>query len=321
MTLNRQWITHADRNEWLRQRSQDLTSTDCACLFGFSPYGRSYFDLWHEKRHGDVGQITEDSRMRRGKQMERAIAEMYASDYEKQYARASDYCRIPELRIGSSFDFFEINGTGARVAIWECKNVDYIAFKNGWTVTDDFIEAPPYIEFQVQHQMLVSGISRAVIVALIGGNDLRVLEREADDAVHREIIARAAKFWQSVDANEPPDPVFPGDAESFIRQRAYAEPGRLLDLRDDPEACALFAAFNAKQAAVKAAELERDTAKARLIERTGDAETAIFPNGTWSAPMIAPSEGTLITPDMVGQRYGQRAGFRRFQAYLKKDAS
>lgn len=321
MTFQRQWITHADRNEWLRQRSQDLTSTDCACLFGFSPYGRSYFDLWHEKRHGDVGQITEDSRMRRGRQMERAIAEMYASDYDKQYARASDYCRLPEHRIGSSFDFFEISGTGDRAAIWECKNVDYIAFRNGWTVTDDFIEAPPYIEFQVQHQMLVSGISRAVIVALVGGNDLRVLERDADPVIHREIIARAAKFWRSVDANEPPDPVFPGDAESFIRQHAYAEPGRLLDLRDDSKACALFADFNAKQAAVKAAELERDTAKAMLIERIGDAEKAIFPNGTLSASMTAPGEGTLITPDMVGQRYGQRAGFRRFQAYLKKDAS
>ncbi len=320
MTLTRQWITHADRNEWLRQRSQDLTSTDCACLFGFSPYGRSYFDLWHEKRHGDVGQITEDSRMRRGKQMERAIAEMYASDYDKQYARASDYCRLPEHRIGSSFDFFEISGTGDRVAIWECKNVDYIAFKNGWTVTDDFIEAPPYIEFQVQHQMLVSGINRTVIVALIGGNDLRVLERDADPVIHREIIARAAKFWQSVDANEPPDPVFPGDAESFIRQRAYAEPGRLLDLRDDPAACALFAEFNAKQAAVKAAELERDTAKAMLIERIGDAEKAIFPNGTLSASMVAPAKGTFVTADMVGKYVGGKAGYRRFQSYLKESA-
>lgn len=320
MTFNRQWITHADRNEWLRQRSQDLTSTDCACLFGFSPYGRSYFDLWHEKRHGDVGQITENERMRRGKQMERAISDMYGDDYGVRLEDAGSYCRIPDLRIGSSFDFFGWTNPPPTRHIVECKNVDYIAFRNGWTVTDDFIEAPPYIEFQVQHQMLVSGIRRAVIVALIGGNDLRVLEREADPVIHREIIARAARFWQSIEANEPPDPVFPGDAESFIRQRSYAEPGRLLDLRDDPAACALFADFNAKQEAVKSAELERDTAKARLIERIGDAEKAIFPNGTLSASMTAPSEGTLITPDMVGQRIGQRAGFRRFQAYLKKES-
>lgn len=310
-------IQHADRESWLESRTRDITSTECACLFGFSPYGVSYFDLWHAKKSGDRREIVEDQRMKRGKQLERAIAEMYDSD---MYAGAGYddaktvnvvpfplYIRLQSNRIGSSFDFVANDRHGTPLHLVECKNVDLFAFKNGWTVTDDFVEAPPYIEFQVQHQMLVSGIDRAVIVALVGGNDLRVIEREADPVIHREILARAAKFWASIDANEPPDPVFPGDAESVIRLRSYAEPGRLLDLRDDPAAVALFDRLARAKAAVSAAEDEEMTAKALLLERIGDAEKALFPGGTVSAGMVAPCSYTV-----------NRAGYRNVRLNLKK---
>jgi hypothetical protein len=241
---------------------------------------------------------------------------MYAEDYQQNVQPLRDYCRIPSARIGASFDFHAQTPDGP--VIVECKNVDFIAFRNGWTVTDDFVEAPAHIEFQAQHQMLVSGYKFAVIVVLIGGNDLRVLYRYADAAIHAAILRKTAEFWRSIDSGTAPDPVFPGDAEAIIRQCSFAEPGRVLDLRQDVDAIALFNDLREAKARVADAELAESEAKARMLLRIGDAEKAIFPAGTITASMTAPSDGKLVTADMVGSYVGARAGYRNFRLNAKK---
>lgn len=318
--MTRQTITPRDREHWLSLRAQDLTSTDVAALFGMSPY-KTKFELWHEKRSGEPVRIAQNDRMKWGSRLEASIAAGIAEDQGWIIRPFKEYVRDPELRIGSSFDFLIYSPTGSATAydaILEIKTVDALAFRNGWTVTDDFIEAPAHIELQVQHQLLVSGLSVAYIGVLIGGNDVRILQRKADDGVHAAIRAKAAEFWRSIADNTPPDPVMPADAAAVIRLNSYAEPGRLRDARGDEVIASAIADYARIGREIEDLQAIRDSRKAEILTMIGDAEKVLADGFTISAGMVADSPGTLVTADMVGQYVGGRRGYRNFRVTSKK---
>lgn len=318
--MTRQTITPRDREHWLSLRAQDLTSTDVAALFGMSPY-KTKFELWHEKRSGEPVRIAQNDRMKWGSRLEASIAAGIAEDQGWIIRPFKEYVRDPELRIGSSFDFLIYSPTGSATAydaILEIKTVDALAFRNGWTVTDDFIEAPAHIELQVQHQLLVSGLSVAYIGVLIGGNDVRILQRKADDGVHAAIRAKAAEFWRSIADNTPPDPVMPADAAAVIRLNSYAEPGRLRDARGDEVIASAIADYARIGREIEDLQAIRDSRKAEILTMIGDAEKVLANGFTISAGMVADSPGTLVTADMVGQYVGGRRGYRNFRVTSKK---
>lgn len=318
--MTRQTITPRDHEHWLSLRAQDLTSTDVAALFGMSPY-KTKFELWHEKRSGEPVRIAQNDRMKWGSRLEASIAAGIAEDQGWIIRPFKEYVRDPELRIGSSFDFLIYSPTGSATAydaILEIKTVDALAFRNGWTVTGDFIEAPAHIELQVQHQLLVSGLSVAYIGVLIGGNDVRILQRKADDGVHAAIRAKAAEFWRSIADNTPPDPVMPADAAAVIRLNSYAEPGRLRDARGDEVIASAIADYARIGREIEDLQAIRDSRKAEILTMIGDAEKVLANGFTISAGMVADSPGTLVTPDMVGQYVGGRRGYRNFRVTSKK---
>lgn len=332
--VNREFHATSTEAEWHALRAQDLTSTDVAALFGLSPYKTAY-ELWHEKKSGEPVKIAQNDRMRWGNRLESAVAYGIAEDQGWTVRPFKEYGRLPEARIGASFDFRiiapirhaeqpdgsavgEYDGDTPDDAILEIKTIDALAFKNGWTIEADWIEAPPHIELQVQHQMLVSGLRKAYIGALIGGNRIELLTREADDSVHAGIIAKAAEFWASIDANTPPLPVMPQDAEAVIRQLQFAEPGKVFDARGDADVASMIARYAALGAQASDIEDQRKAVKAEILQRIGDAEKVLLDGYSVSAGLTGPSQGTLVTPDMVGTYVGGRAGFRNFRVTAKK---
>lgn len=319
--MQRELITPTDEAHWLQLRTSDLTSTDVAALFGLSPY-KTRLQLWDEKRAGQVVRIEENDRMKWGKRLESAVAYGIAADRRWQARPFKEYGRLPELRLGSSFDFRANDRLDAADspddAILEIKTVDFLAFRNGWTIEDDYVEAPAHIELQVQHQMLVSGLRRAYIGVLIGGNRIEVLEREADDEVHAGIIAAAAQFWTSVDEGIEPTPSMPRDAETIIRRNQFAEPGKLLDARSDERIASLVRQYDGLGRQAKSIEEERAVVKAELLSAIGDAEKVLLDGFSVSAGLVGPSLGTLVTADMVGTYVGARSGFRNLRVTAKK---
>lgn len=309
--MNRQLITLQSEAHWHALRAEDLTSTDVAALFGLSPY-KTAFELWHEKKSGERAAFEENERMKWGRRLEAAVAEGIAEDQGWAVRPFKEYGRIAGHRIGASFDYRVLNGSimqgGVEVdtpddAILEIKTVDFLRFRDGWIVDEGFIEAPAHIELQVQHQMLVSGLRRAYLGVMIGGNDIRVIERTADDAVHAGILARVAEFWRSVDDNNPPDPVMPDDADALIAMHQFAEPGKLLDARDDDHLAALLQQYHALGSAERSAAEQRKVIKAEILARIGDAEKVISSAGKVSASITGPCEVAAFT----------RAPFRAFR--------
>lgn len=309
-------IPHTTEDAWLEARKQDVTSTESAALFGMSPY-MTHFELWHAKRSGVTREFKSNDRMEWGNALEAGIAAKLAKDNGWTISPLKDYMRDPDARLGSSFDFV-ITNLGEPVHL-EIKNVDFLAFRDGWIVNDDdSMEAPEHIEMQVQHQMAVSGFKRAFIGALRGGNQGIVIERERDDAVIAAIRAKVAEFWATVDAGEEPSPVMPGDASAVIRLNQYAQPGKLVDATGDAEITALVANYKRAAAAEDAAKEDKETAKAHLLERIGDAEKVLLDGWTISAGIQAETPPTVITAEMLGKTYGGRKGFRNLRINARK---
>jgi predicted phage-related endonuclease len=199
-----------------------------------------------------------------------SIAAGIAQDQKWDVRRMNEYLRIPDIRLGASFDFsIEAPGSG----LLEIKNVDSLIFRDKWVINEDgSVEAPPSIELQVQHQLAVSGRSYAYIAALIGGNRVVLIKRDADPQIADAIKREAAAFWKSIDDNVEPSPDFRRDADVISRLCGYAEPGKIFDARSDEKISSLLQKHKLLGDQAKLIEEERDAIKAQILLKIGDAE-------------------------------------------------
>src|SRR3989304_3721530 len=97
-------ISPENKEQWLEERTKDITSTDIAALFGISPWTTAY-ELWYRKKDRLIVEIEENQRMKWGLRLQDAIAAAIAEEQGWHIRRMDEYGRIPELRVGSSFDF------------------------------------------------------------------------------------------------------------------------------------------------------------------------------------------------------------------------
>ena len=309
-------ITPNDEAHWLAMRKQDITSTESAALFGMSPY-LTAFELWHRKRSGDVPEFKVNGRMKWGNRLEAAIAHGIAEEMGWTVVPLKSYMRDPTLRMGSSFDF-QITSFDEPVHL-EIKNVDYLAFRDGWIEHEDgTIEAPEHIEMQVQHQMAVSGYRKAFICAFVGGNRFELIERERDATVIAAIRSKVAAFWKTVDANEEPTPLYPDDADMVIALNRYAQPGKIVDASGDAIITSMIQEYREAKVQADRFEEESKILRAKILEHIGDAEKVLADGYTISAGLVADVPPTIITPEMVGQTYGGRKGYRSMRLTAKK---
>lgn len=285
-------IIPASEADWLQLRTKDVTSTEVSALFGCSPY-LTRFDLWHRKKSGVIVEFTATERTEWGLALQDAIAARTAKLQGWTVRRMDEYIRVPELRMGSSFDFEIIDPAlkaweTVSVGLLEIKNVDTLQFKDRWLVDGDNIEAPIHIELQVQHQLAVSDRSFAYIGALIGGNSLKLVRREPIPDVISAIKTKVSEFWQSIDEDREPSPVFPQDAETVIRLSQYAEPGKVIIGTDDVTEMAKE--YKRLGDEIKERDALRETIKAELLLKIGDAEKVKGEQYTISAGITGEAE-------------------------------
>jgi putative phage-type endonuclease len=295
-----------NREAWLALRGQDITSTDVAALFGLSPY-KTRLQLWHEKTGGLCEDFQETERMKWGTRLQDTIARGVAEDRGWEVRARNVYSRIEDRRIGSSFDFEILNhpdGPG----LLEIKNVDGLVYRNTWTEEDGVVEAPAHIELQLQHQLLVTGRTWGAIVALVGGNDVKVVIRESDPVVQGDIIDECARFWASVQSGVAPEPKYPEDASVVARLHAHANPGEVVDATGDMETDDLVSRYRHVASEIKGLEEIKDSLKAQLLTRIGTAEKVLGNGWSISAGMVEAKE----VPAFVRQAY------RTFRVNAKK---
>lgn len=327
--MHRETIAFQTEAEWLTAREADVTSTEASALFGCSPYATAY-ELFHRKTGQLVMPFETNERMKWGNRLEAAIAYGIAEDLGLIVEPFKVYMRIADLRMGSSFDF-KIVGIAERFegdetyrdlfrehgpGILEVKNVDGLQFRRGWIAGEE-MEAPPHIELQVQHQMEVADLPYAVFAPLVGGNTPQPFFRLRDIEVGALLQAKVAEFWLRCDTNNAPDPDYTQDGE-VIAKLLDNDNGQTVDMSDNNRLAELAAIYSQASADEKEAKARKDAAKAETLLIIGENAKVIGAGFSISAASVKGSEGTLITPTMVGTYVGSRSGYRGFRLTFKK---
>lgn len=294
--LSREVLPFVSRELWLEKRLNDVTSTDAAALCSASSR-KSRYQLWNEKIRGLRVPVEENEAMRLGKCLEGPIAEHLAREHGFEVEHMPEYRRIPEVRLGSSFDYVLRD----RSALLEIKLVGPQSFRTGWIETDFGLEAPIEIEAQVQTEMLCAEIP-VCFIGVLCGTQTYLLRREFDQAVADRLVREAGAFWESPE----PEPGFPMDSEFITRLYAQATPGKVLDA--DAEITQLLAEYDEAGKAKREADRLQEAAKARLLLRIGDAEKVASEIGSLSCGMVKEADISY-----------HREAYRRFSFYARKN--
>ena len=289
-------ILPKDKEEWLSLREPNLNSTEVGPLFGIEKYA-TIFELWHYKNKSIQNNFEGNERTAWGLALQDSIAKKVAEDNGWDIRRMDEYMFIPEIKLGSSFDF-AIGDDG----IMEIKNVDKFVFLDEWEDNN----CPLHIEMQVQVQLAVSGRKFAVVVALVGGNEAVVIRRDRDEFVISSIKEKVKWFWNTIKEGKEPTPDFKKDYEVISRLYQYAEPEKVLEAGDDIKLIAIE--YKKVSDEIKPLEEKKKELKARLITMINDAEKVIGDGFTISAGMIGEAE----------IKYTRKA-YRDFKMFWKKN--
>lgn len=305
--MNCEIITPEDHDHWLRLRIEDVTSTETSCLFGFNPY-QTHYELWHRKKNQEIVKLEENERMKWGNRLESAIGHGIAEDHGWNIMPFKDYGRVPGLRAGSSFDFKIFDHEQNHEGLLEIKNVDALQIKEKWIIEEGkVVEAPPHIEIQVQHQLMMTGLPVAYIGALVGGNSVQLLKRTPQPEIIKKIKMKIENFWYTIDQNIEPKPDFIQDADFIIALNQIAEPGKVMDATGDEVIESLVNQYKDASDQEKTFGNLKKATKAQILELIGDHEKVVAPGFSISAGVVGPAEVAYT-----------RDGYRNFRVYKRK---
>lgn len=297
--MKREIIHPKDKEHWLALREPDITSTNMAALYGLSPYLTKY-EVYQAKKNGLQLPFEPNDRIEAGNDVEAYAAQKVAKDLGMEARPYKEYIRLPELRIGSSFDWLL-----ADEIILEIKAMDWRIHK---ALEEDCL--PPHIEIQMQHQMLVSGLKKAICAVWTGIYNYELYEREADLEMHDAMREAAAQFWRDVDAGNPP-PIDPYRDGKILELVYKDQKDEMIDLTGREDVDALVARYKHHKAEEGINEKEAGAIKVRLHELLADKKGGFTDTYQISAGYNKDSQGTLVTADMVGTYINQRRGYRR----------
>lgn len=259
--------------EWHELRSEGIGASEVAAILGLSPW-ESAFSLWHAKRAGWRSEETPE--MFWGTRKEPLIRDVFAERHGAVVAPGVYRHRThPHWRCspdGFRVDLVEDGGDDEprRTHLLAVAGLEVKTAERGddWG-PDGTDEIPIYYRTQVMWCMVVTGLRRWHVAALIGASDYReylVEYDEADAAILREHVER---FWQSLVADVAPDLDGHGSTLRTVRRLHPEIDGTTVALDTD-----LLAGWASSKATLCAAETEHQAATARLLDAMGTARRA-----------------------------------------------
>lgn len=273
-----------DRAAWLARRQADVTASVAGALLGIHDFTTLY-GLWCLK----AGLLTEDPEesapMRRGRLLEPIALHALREDTGWHIEPAGFYYRDPIARIGATPDAFAIDREQPGFGVVQVKSVEPSVFRTKWKTEDGTIEPPLWITVQAILEATLSGASWAVVAPLVVGHGVEV--HAIPVPLHAGVMTRlrteVAKFWRSVDANEPPDPDYAADGAT-IAGLWSDDNGMEIDLTADARLPQLAAERDELKIALKAATDRVAVIDAEFKHRLGPNEAARLADGrraTW----------------------------------------
>lgn len=201
------------REEWLKYRKQGIGGSDVAAILGISKW-KSAIDLWLDKTNQTDDIAEENEAMQWGNIMEPVIRKHFAEVTGKKVVEVHAMLQHPKY----PFMLADVDGVTTddkgNPAILEIKTAS--EYKRGdW---EDGV--PAYYETQVQHYLFVTGVKKAYVAVLIGGNCFKVFEVDADTEIRKMLVAVEKDFWNKVQNKIRPE-IDGSDAAKSLLDKIY----------------------------------------------------------------------------------------------------
>ena len=179
------------REEWLRYRKCGIGGSDVADILGISKWN-SAISLWLDKTNQTNEPVEENEAMQWGTIMEPIIRKHFAEVTGKTVVEVKAMLQHPE----HPFMLADVDGLTTddegNPAILEIKTAS--EYKRAEWEND----IPSYYQTQVQHYLCVTGVQKAFVAVLIGGNSFKVYEVDADTEIQAMLVAVEKDFWNKV---------------------------------------------------------------------------------------------------------------------------
>ena len=293
--------------EWLNWRKKGIGGSDVSSLLGINPW-KSELELWLEKTGQSTDLPVDNEAMEWGRIMEPVIRRHFEEVTGKTVVEVHAIMQHPKHK----FMIADVDGVteddNGDPAILEIKTASEYK-RSEWSEG-----IPAYYQTQVQHYLAVTGLCKAFVAVLVGGNSFSVFEVDADKDVQKMLIKAESEFWDLVKTGTRPN-VDGTDASRELLDKTYQ--GGIKDVLELPEE-----AGGCIEAYLKACELE-DKAKAmkqdaanKLKDMMGDHEKAVIGNHSisWSTVTSERLDSKMLKeqePDVYA-KYIKTGTSRRF---------
>lgn len=179
------------KEQWLRYRKQGIGGSDVASLSGISKW-KSEIELWLDKTNQTNEPPVENEAMTWGTILEPIIRNHFAEVTGKTVVELKAMLQHPEYPFMlADVDGVTVDDSG-NPAILEIKTASEYK-RSEW---DEGV--PAYYQTQVQHYLCVTGMQKAYVAVLIGGNCFKIYEVDADPEIQAMLIAVEKNFWNKV---------------------------------------------------------------------------------------------------------------------------
>lgn len=189
-------ITYGSHEEWLELRKGFIGGSDAGAVMGMNPYS-SPFAVWAEKTgkvEGFAGNLT----TKVGAYLEDLVAQLFTEETGKKVRRKNkmmvntDYpwaCADVDRMVVGEKALLEIKTTNSFPAMKKIRGGEY----------------PEQWYCQMTHYLAVTGLEKAYLAVLINCRDFKVFELDRDEDEIRTLMNTERAFWESVEAEIPPE--------------------------------------------------------------------------------------------------------------------
>lgn len=257
--------TDLSREDWLEYRKQGIGGSDVAAILGISKW-KSEIEIWITKTSTEPVEQETNEAIEWGNILEPVIRKHFADVTGKPVVEVKAMLQHPE----HTFMLADVDGLtvddDGNPAILEIKTASEFK-RSEWES-----EIPAYYMTQVQHYLHVTGVSRAYVAVLIGGNTFRIYEVDADAEIQDMLVEVERNFWSKVINNICPE-MDGSDAAKAYLDKKYA--GGIKERIELPEeAYQYFTDYLEASAMEDSAKVRKQEAGNRIKELMGDHNTA-----------------------------------------------
>jgi putative phage-type endonuclease len=303
-----------DEKKWISTRRYGIGGSEVGTVCRINPYS-SIMDLYEYKVNGTRQEFTEDAkeRMHFGTILEDIIAKEFA---RRNYVECAEITMLKNKKYPfclANIDRLIIED-GEVKAILECKTAGEYA-KEDWINGDISLS---YI-YQVQWYMFITGIHKAYIAGLIGGQTYVQHEILYDqDLIYNELLPEVDNFWCGNVLKEIP-PVIDGSKASvdYVNNRYKEAIENTVVLNDCDEMLRELDDLKEKQKNIEYNINEIQNKIKMAMEGVTRAETNNY-KISWHNRERESLDSDKLKADGIYAKYTKKTTFRVFSTKIKK---